>query len=210
MLPFVPFLVFVVLIAQVGNAQSITIGSQVWDTKNLDVATFRNGDTIREARTDEEWTASGKNGEPAWCYYENSPANGAKYGKLYNWYAVSDPRGLCPAGWHVPEEAEWAALIDHLGDESVAGTKMKSATGWREFIKKSIGGSDESGFMGLPGGDRYIDGSFYRIGVGGFWWSKSEVRSGNASYCFLYYNSAKVKFDSDSNRRGLSVRCLRD
>lgn len=210
MLRFVPFLIFLVLIARVGHAQSVTVGSQAWDTKNLDVVTFRNGDSIREAKSDEEWAASGEKGEPVWCYYENDPANGAKYGKLYNWYAVSDPRGLCPAGRHVPGDAEWKALVGQLGEEDAAGKKMKSTTGWRDFIKKSTGGSNESGFSGLPGGDRYIDGAFYRIGVGGHWWSASEVSSGKALYCLLYYNTAQVKFNSDSKRRGLSVRCLRD
>jgi hypothetical protein len=96
--------------------------------ENLNVSTFRNGDPIPEAKTDEEWKKAGKEGKPAWCYYENDPKNGAKYGKLYNWYAVNDPRGLAPAGWHVPSDAEWTTLGDQLGDE--ASNKMKSTSGW--------------------------------------------------------------------------------
>ena len=115
------------------NAQTVTIGSQVWMTKNLDVATFRNGDPIPEAKSNEEWEKAGENKQPAWCYYNNDPANGAKYGKLYNWYAVNDSRGLAPVGYHIPSDAEWTKLTDFLGGESVARTKMKSKSGWNSY-----------------------------------------------------------------------------
>lgn len=113
------------------HAQTVTIGSQVWMTKNLDVSTFRNGDPIPQAKTEEEWKKAGGNRQPAWCYYDNDPANGAKYGKLYNWYAVIDPRGLAPAGYHIPSDAEWTKLKDYLGSD--AGTKMKSKSGWSSY-----------------------------------------------------------------------------
>ncbi len=113
-------------------AQTVTIGNQTWTTKNLDVATFRNGDLIPEAKTDEEWKAAGENKQPAWCYYDNKAANGTKYGKLYNWYAVVDYRGLAPAGWHVPTDEEWTVLSTYLvGDD--AGKKMKSSSGWESW-----------------------------------------------------------------------------
>jgi uncharacterized protein (TIGR02145 family) len=120
------------------NAQTVTIGTQVWMTKNLDVSTFRNGDPIPEAKSNEEWEKAGENKQPAWCYYDNDPANGAKYGKLYNWYAVNDPRGLAPIEYHIPSDAEWTKLTDFLGGEGAAGTKMKSKSGWDSF---TIGGS---------------------------------------------------------------------
>jgi uncharacterized protein (TIGR02145 family) len=107
------------------QAQTVTIGTQVWTTKNLDVSTFRNGDVIPQASTDEAWEAAGENKQPAWCYYDNDTANASKYGKLYNWYAVNDPRGLAPAGYHIPSDAEWTVLTDFLGDEGIAGKKMK-------------------------------------------------------------------------------------
>ncbi|MFM7765029.1 MAG: FISUMP domain-containing protein, partial [Sphingomonadales bacterium] len=84
------------------SSNEVTIGKQVWMTKNLDVDKFRDGSSIPEAKTDEEWKKAGKNKQPAWCYYNNDPANGAKYGKLYNWYAVNDSRGLAPVGYHIP------------------------------------------------------------------------------------------------------------
>jgi hypothetical protein len=115
------------------NAQTVTIGTQVWMTKNLDVAKFRNGDPIPEAKTNEEWVKAGVNKQPAWCNYDNNPANGSKYGKLYNWYAVNDPRGLAPEGYHVPTDAEWTKLDNLLGSD--AGKKMKSVTGWNSYTE---------------------------------------------------------------------------
>ena len=94
-----------------GQIQTVTIGTQVWMTKNLDVSTFRNGEIIPEAKTEDEWNAAGGNHTPAWCYYNNDPKNGEIYGKLYNCYAVDDSRGLAPAGWHVPTIEEWKLIM---------------------------------------------------------------------------------------------------
>ncbi len=124
-------LLITVLFTQINYAQTVTIGTQVWMTKNLDVSTFRNGDPIPQAKSNSEWKAAGINKQPAWCYYDNEPANGAKYGKLYNWYAVNDLRGLAPAGYHIPSDAEWMQLTDFLGSE--AGKKMKSTSGWASY-----------------------------------------------------------------------------
>jgi uncharacterized protein (TIGR02145 family) len=120
-------LLFIALvsISSFGFTQTVTIGTQTWMTKNLDVATFRNGDAIPEAKTNEEWVAAGENKQPAWCYYENDPMNGTNYGKLYNWYAVNDKRGLAPAGCHVPTDQEWTVLSTFLGGEESAEKKMK-------------------------------------------------------------------------------------
>ena len=126
------FLVFVTFSGYI-NSQSIKIGTQTWTTKNLDVATFRNGDGIPQAKTDEEWETAGENKQPAWCYYENNAANGTKYGKLYNWYAVNDARGIAPAGYHIPTDEEQTVLSTFLGGEDVAGKKMKSTSGWNSY-----------------------------------------------------------------------------
>jgi len=127
-------------------SQTVTIGTQVWMTKNLDVATFRNGDPIPEAKTSDEWLEAGENEQPAWCYYDNDPANGEKYGKLYNWYAVNDSRGLAPDGYHIPSEAEWTILIIYLGGGWwEAGKKMKSIPIYKTKIKYvEEGGYDET------------------------------------------------------------------
>ena len=108
-----------------GNGESIkfksrTIGTQEWMVKNLDVVTFRNGDSIREVRSIDEWYLAGLHKEPAWCYYENDSKMGERYGKLYNWFAVVDPRGLAPDGWHIPSNREWEVLHNFIGPKSRA------------------------------------------------------------------------------------------
>jgi uncharacterized protein (TIGR02145 family) len=216
-------------------------------TENLNVATFRNGDPIPEAKTKEEWEKAGQEGKPAWCYYENDPKNGAKYGKLYNWYAVIDPRGLAPTGWHVPTDAEWGILSDFVGEESTlgntAGKKMKSTAGWDNWetdlicqnckvasaeYKKicsvckgtgkngkkthSSNGTNSSGFSGLPGGSRYFNGRFFSIGKYGYWWSAAEGSTYDVSSCVLLpdFDDLVRNNSSEDNKKGLSVRCLRD
>jgi len=190
----------------IANAQTVTIGRQVWSIKNLNVSTFRNGDPIPQAKTEEEWEKAGENEQPAWCYYENDPANGAKYGKLYNWYAVNDRRGLAPIGWHIPSDAEWTVLTDYLGGENVAGTKMKSTSGW----EKDGNGTNSSGFSGLPGGPRNATGAFSGIGYFGYWWSSAGIDTSNAWGRSLFYGYGFVLRSGYVKDLGFSVRCLRD
>ena len=104
-----------------GFTQSVKIGTQEWTTKNLNVSAFRNGEPIPEAKTDEEWKKAAENKQPAWCYYNNDPENGTQYGKLYNFYAVKDPRGLAPKGWHIPADSAWGQLGKYLGGAETAG-----------------------------------------------------------------------------------------
>jgi uncharacterized protein (TIGR02145 family) len=122
------------------NIKSVQIGTQTWMAENLNVDRFRNGDPIPEAKTAEEWLKAGENKQPAWCYYDNNPVNATKYGKLYNWYAVNDPRGLAPAGWHVPSKVEFEHLayvytkilpppLDIYGSVEDC-SKLKSKQGW--------------------------------------------------------------------------------
>ena len=127
------------------NIKSVQIGTQTWMVENLNVSTFRNGDSIPQAKNDKEWSMSVESMQPAWCYYDNNPKNGEKYGKLYNWYAVNDPRGLAPAGWHVPGDEEWAKLIDFLGGDSDAEEKLKSQKKISvEISYHDVGGYDET------------------------------------------------------------------
>lgn len=187
-------------------AQNIAIGTQVWMNKNLDVSTFRNGDQIPQAKTNEEWKKAGENKQPAWCYYENAPANGAKYGKLYNWYAVIDSRGLAPVGYHIPTDEEWTILTDYLGGEEKAGAKMKSKNGWND----NGNGTNSSGLSGLPGGTRNSNGTFNNIGYIGYWWSSTEDITASAWNRYLYYNNGIVNRYNYYKGLGFSVRCLRD
>jgi len=184
---------------------SIKIGTQEWACKNLDVSTFRNGDEILEARTEEEWVKAGERKQPTWCYNYNNIGNGAKYGKLYNWYAVNDKRGLAPNDWHVPSDDEWTILINYLG-ERVSGTKMKSTAGWKD----NGNGNNESGFDGLPGGNRLKGGAFGDIEVFGYFWSSTQLDIDKAWYRILLYSFGHVsRYDYDKNG-GFSVRCVKD
>ena len=188
----------------------VKIGKQVWMAENLNVATFRNGDPIPEAKTEEEWKKAGKNRQPAWCYYENravqdDPIYGENYGKLYNWYAVNDPRGLAPKGWHIPTDDEWTVLTNFLGEE--AGYKMYKKGYNRVDFKEGI---NESGFNGLMCGYRSSDGPFYNIGEFGFWWSSAENDAFYAWFRKLYFKFGIIGRDYKGKGEGVSVRCLRD
>lgn len=183
---------------------SVTIGTQVWMTENLNVSTFRNGDPIPEAKTHEEWVKAGREGAPAWCYYDNNAANGIKYGKLYNWFAVNDSRGLAPVGYHIPADAEWTTLENYLGGN--AGQKMKSTSGWKE----NGNGTNSSSFSGLPGGDRNLNGTFEDLGKGGIWWSSTEDDTRGVWDRNLYYSNGDVHRRATSKKIGFSVRCIRD
>jgi uncharacterized protein (TIGR02145 family) len=185
---------------------SIKIGGQTWMLGNLNTSTFRNGDPIAEARTVDEWLKAGKEGTPAWCYYDNKLENGAVYGKLYNWYAASDPRGLAPEGWHVATDADWRLVTDFLGGEDAAGTKMKSTSGWTEDGQ----GTNESGFSGLPGGSRNLYGEFEHGGKIAFWWTSTQRNDQLAWYRVIDESPWYVYRTNYSKANGLSVRCLKD
>jgi len=209
-----PLLLFTGFVSY-SNAQTVTIGSQVWMTKNLDVSTFRNGDPIPEAKTDKKWKKLGESKQPAWCYYNNDPANGAKYGKLYNWYAVNDPRGLAPEGWHIPSDAEWTQLMDFLGGVSIAGVKIKSTSGWNDYFDKNGNGTNTSGFNGLPGGFCMENGSiwgdagsFHWVGRYGCWWSSTETNTNDAWYRSPEYKGGNVARNHHNKQAGFSIRCI--
>lgn len=187
----------------------VTIGAQTWTTKNLDVTTYSDGTPIPQVTDPRAWWSLTTG---AWCYYNNDSANGATYGKLYNWYAVAgihdtDPntpnKKLAPTGYHIPSDAEWTTLTTYLGVD--AGGKMKS-TGtslWSPPSNQSF--TNSSGFTGLPGGYRdYLSGLFHTIGKEGHWWSSSD------SSRTLYYLSSGITNDQTAGRSGFSVRCIKD
>ena len=186
---------------------AIVIGTQQWMEKNLDVLTYRNGDIIPQVTDPTAWAALTTG---AWCYYNNDSTQGNKYGKLYNWHAVNDPRGLAPQGWHVPSDAEWTILETALGGASVAGGKMKEA-GTLNWTTPNTGGNNNSGFAGLPGGNRNYLGSFVNVGNLGNWWSSTEEDSVGAWLRYLGYNiSDLLRGGANYKYYGFSVRCLRD
>ncbi len=184
---------------------TVKIGEQCWTQKNLNVSKYRNGDPIPQVQDPTDWAALKTGG---WCYYENKTANGTVYGKLYNWYAVKDPRGLAPAGYHIPTDAEWITLTTALGGEPVAGGKMKS-TGTILWYSPNTGASNSSGFTGLPGGYRISNGTFDLLRADGSWWVASDY--GLAAYFHYLYCRDDYAYRSDRDKEyGFSVRCLKD
>lgn len=200
-------LVLVILLHKGLVAQStVRIGNQVWMVENLNVELFRNGDPIPYARSRSEWMEYANTGKPAWCYYEGNSENGSLYGKLYNWYAVNDPRGLAPYGWHVPTIAEWTFVVNYLGGLNSAGEELKSRYGWQRNGR----GNNKSGWSGLPGGKRSTFGDFDFIETGGYWWTRSKYSKGKAWYCALRFEDGKVSKRNYDMGNGFSVRCVRD
>lgn len=187
-----------------GSFDSVTIGNQIWTLKNLDVTTYRNGDAIPQVTDSAQWRGLTTG---AWCYYNNDPANAAVYGKLYNWYAVTDPRGLAPSGWHIPTDAEWTILTTFLGGESVAGGKMKEA-GTMHWLSPNTEATNESGLTILPGGAG--NGNFLGIGKFGYFWSSSEFNTLFGWERTLYNFAGNVGILGGEKWSGRSVRCLKD
>jgi uncharacterized protein (TIGR02145 family) len=186
------------------------IGTQTWRHWNLDVSTYRNGDSIPNVTNPAVWDTLTTG---AWCYYDNDPGNngegnGMLYGKLYNWYAVHDPRGLAPAGWHVPSDAEWTELVNYLGGPGVAGGKLKETGHW---ASPNTGATDEVGFHARPGGFlEPADDAFYSKGELGAWWSTTTSSNGHASCWNMYYNNDSIHIETAPDIEGQSVRCVKD
>jgi uncharacterized protein (TIGR02145 family) len=199
---------------QIYYAQTVAIGKQFWMTKNLDVSVFRNGDPIPEAKTNEEWEAAGENKRPAWCYYKNDLANASINGKLYNFYAVSDKRGLAPIGFHLPSLEEWDALINYLGGDGLNWTntsnKLKSTSNWLmdEYMEENPNGTNSVGFNAQPSGIRESSGYFDGKGKKTIFWTKTPLGSFYAYYKeFAEYPQAGMYYNKNS---GFSVRCIKD
>ena len=197
---------------------TITNGNQFWQNTNLDLSTYSDGTVIPEVQDASEW-ASLTTG--AWCYYNNDVANGAIYGKLYNWYAVAgiyneasktdtnQRKKLAPTGYHVPSDSEWMILTTYLGGVGVAGDKMKE-TGTANWISPNQEATNSSGFTGLPGGYRDDSGPFNPIGYYGYWWSSSEYDMVGAWNRHLNSNTSAANRYSNNKAYGFSVRCLKD
>lgn len=194
------------------SPNEIRIGTQTWMAENLNVESFRNGDLIPEAKTKDEWKKAGEEGKPAWCYYQNDPENGKKYGKLYNWHAVNDSRGLAPEGWSIPSLADYYLLEkqvkkmkDVYGDVNRhSGIKLKSIEGW----KYNGNGTNESKFEALPGGYRNNRG-FWDVGECGYWWTSTEQYAERVSYVELCSDKDNLIEDRVGKSVGLSIRCIK-
>ncbi|MFM1745539.1 MAG: hypothetical protein RLZZ630_1476 [Bacteroidota bacterium] len=195
----------------------VSIGGQCWLKENLRTTRYRNGDSILTGLTKSEWrsTTSG-----AWVHYGFDTAMDSVYGKLYNYYAVADARGLCPSGWHVPAQSEWEALETHLAGTSVSvggalkdtGT-IQSTTGY--WSTPNLGATNSSGFTALPGGTRlgYDTTSvlpFASKSLTGYWWSSSSTNTVNAHVFFLGHSVDAIGAFDYEKANGFSVRCVKD
>jgi len=190
------------------NIGSVTIGTQVWMTKNLKTRRYRNGDKIGTTIP----AILDITAEPApkyqWAYDVNE-LNVDTYGRLYTWYAITDIRGVCPRGWHVPADEEWNTLITYLDGKLYAGGNLKE-TGTTHWTTPNSGATNETDFTALPGGYRFYYGRLSDIGFSGFWWSSSESSDSSAyGRGMSSYNSQVPRLDFNKSD-GLSVRCLRD
>ena len=210
---------------QEGNVyKTIVIGTQEWMAENLNTSIYRNGDAIPTGLSNSQWQNTTQG---AWAYYNNDASYACPYGKLYNWYACVDPRGLCPTGWHVPSDAEWNVLVKYLdpaadttceycSQSAIAGAMMKSAgtieggDGYWYAYDSSVEGTNSSGFSGLPGGYRSDLGEYVGMGFNGYWWSSSQFDSYGAWTRRLDFNYATVGRYFTNARFGWGVRCLRD
>jgi uncharacterized protein (TIGR02145 family) len=198
------------------------IGTQCWTKENLKVTKYNNlpNDPISTGLDNTAWSNTNINSLGAYAIYNDNSANEKTiYGNLYNWYAVNDPRKLCPTGWHVPTDAEWTILTTYLGGMGtptilVAGGKMKSTDtqpttgGWNSSSTSAA--TNSSDFSALPGGYRFPDdGGFYAISDEAFFWSADGVGS-NGVGRLLGFNNGNVFRIDRSTRYGFSVRCLKD
>ena len=185
--------------------RTVRIGDQCWFAENLRNENYRTGDAIPANLSSGEWTSTAAG---ATAVYNRDASYLNTYGRLYNWYAVDDSRGLCPTGWHVPLDREWTVMTDRLGGPFVAGVKMKATTGW----SNGGNGTNSSGFLGLPGGLRYIGKNqpYADIQTGG-WWSSSPKGKGDKAWSVaLWSDNDNSSRGADNQRCGFSVRCVRD
>ena len=189
---------------------TVQIGNQCWTQSNLKVSKYRNGDNIPTGLSNYDWqnTTSG-----AYAIYNNDLVNDGLLGKLYNHYAITDIKGLCPTGWHVPSDGEWTTLENHLGGSSVAGGALKSTVtlptpgGWNP---PNTGATNSSGFTALPGGFRNNLGELHSMSYYGHWWSSSTPFGPGAWYCSLHYDNSLINRSLILRAFGSSVRCLKD
>ena len=192
-----------------GNTyQTVKICDQTWTKTNLNVSHYRNGDLIPGVTNPTQWVGLTTG---AWCYYNNDPASGAIYGKLYNGYAVTDPRGLAPQGTHIPAYTELLTMLACQGGETMAGGKLKE-TGITHWLNPNTGATNSIGFTALPGGYRCSCSSaaFYNIGNQSLFWSSTDINTSTAWSMYLGYDSGISTAAGNDKRKGFSIRCIRD
>jgi len=216
---------------RVSSINEVRIGKQIWTAKNLNVDKFRNGDKIQEAKTCMEWTDCLKQKKPAFCYYENNKKYADGYGKLYNYYAIIDERGLAPEGWSIPSMKDWLELRNYIkkddfdctvGEALKSGNQVNSIEGgeyaldehprWDENMDNI--GMDLYSFQAFPGGFRGADeeATFSKVGKGGYWWTNTHDDSegyDSILLAILSVFSPRLHLDGFSERVGASIRLVK-
>jgi uncharacterized protein (TIGR02145 family) len=191
--------------------KTMVVGNQIWMNQNLNVDRFQNGDLIPEVKNDMEWKKAGEQGRPAWCYYKNDPNNGVKYGKLYNWFAVNDKRGLAPKGWHIASSWDWSELIENLGGKEVSDemSQMRYLNFTSIDFNLVTGGSRNSNGDGKFDSPKEFD----------LWWNSASYSGETGNNAFARFlkiiESDNVKYNANvyffvSEDGGMSVRCIKD
>jgi len=190
-----------------GNVyHTVTIGTQVWMVENLKTTHYRDGVAIPNVTDNTAWSDLTTG---AYCDYDNKPSNSNTYGRLYNWYAATNGHNICPKGWHVASDAEWATLANYLGDTNVSGGKLKE-TGIIHWQSPNIGATNVTGFSALPAGTRQTYTMFDGIGFFCQCWSSTPNGSDVAWLRLLVRNNSRIYRESTYQTDGNSIRCIRD
>ncbi|MBN1598550.1 MAG: fibrobacter succinogenes major paralogous domain-containing protein [Bacteroidales bacterium] len=191
-----------------GNIYDLVfIDAQVWMAENLKTTKFRDGTDIPLVEESDPWIALSA---PGYCWYGNDEAtNGDTYGALYNWYAVADPKGLCPAGFHVPTDDDWTTLITFAGGDALAGGKLKEQ-GTTHWTDPNTGATDDYDFTALPAGRRSDEGYFWYIGTNARWWSSTQYDDTYAWSRGVAHDNTSVDRDFKTKTYGMSIRCVKD
>lgn len=203
--------------------KTIKIADQYWMAENLSVKHYSNGDPIKNFPTDDEWKNAGNKEIGAWSYYENDSTMDMLYGKLYNWYAINDERGLCPKGWKVPSDEDWIVLEKYLGmpnneskqlliergvNENIGG-KIKSK-GTSHWDHPNSGATNQSGLSALPGGGREIGGMFYYRGNLSEFWTSTDIDWISAIYRVVGFDGYGIARGESLKHFGRSIRCIKE
>lgn len=192
-----------------GNVyKTAVIGTQTWMAENLKTTKLNDGISIVLESGNTEWENLYNLNSAGYCWFDNNPANGNVYGALYNYAAVTSNK-LCPAGWHVPGDAEWQALRDFSGGEDFAGGRLKEK-GTVHWNSPNTGASDKYGFTALPGGERYESGTYHYLGINNNFWSRSVKKDTEPLGVRMYFDSEIFHMSGFNQGMGLSVRCIKD
>ena len=194
------------IIPEVVVTDVMKIGNQNWMLQYLKLTTFSNGEKLCLAQSPEDWKEAQVLKKPVYCFPNDDQELGSSLGLLYNWYAVSDSRGLAPKNWRIPSDMDWESLIQNQGGDQIATTKLKSKENWLN----NNGGNNSSGLSIIPSGLRYDNGSFGFIQTYGIYWSSTSKDNLNAYYRYIDYPQGKISKMAHDKSHGFAVRCIQD